>query len=102
MHGETAVFLDPPYVDGDAGYAVDSKSVSADVREWALANGDRMRIALCGYDGEHEMPGWTVHEWKAKGGYANKNTDPDAGNNKHRERIWFSPRCPKAVTRDPS
>lgn len=61
-HGLTAVFLDPPYADTagrDADlYRRDSLSVAHDVRRWAVEHGDdpRMRIALCGYEGEHEMP----------------------------------------------
>jgi hypothetical protein len=54
-----------------------------------------MRIALCGYEGEHaalEAAGWEVVSWKAKGGYSNQRSDGDNGN-KHRERIWFSPAC---------
>lgn len=82
-HGLTGVFLDPPYADNTAVYRVDSESVAHEVREWCVANGDNplLRIALCGYEGEHEMPAtWTVHAWNAGGGFA-------------RERIWFSPAC---------
>lgn len=60
--GLTAVFLDPPYA-GKAGrdrdlYAVEDLTVSEAVRAWALEHGDdpKLRIALCGYEGEHEMP----------------------------------------------
>jgi site-specific DNA-adenine methylase len=97
--GVTAVFLDPPY-GTDAGrdpslYAHDDLDVAAAVREWAVANGSnpKLRIALCGYEGEHEMPDtWECVAWKANGGYASS-----AGNheNSHRERIWFSPACLK-------
>ena len=98
-HGLTAVFLDPPY-SAEAGrdmgcYALDSGDVAHAVRDWALANGDNplLRIALCGYEGEHEMPDdWECVAWKAGGGYgAGKGGSGDA--NKHRERIWFSPAC---------
>jgi hypothetical protein len=95
--GVTGVMLDPPY-NTDAGrdpslYAVEDLEVSHKVREWALAHGDnpKFRIALCGYEGEHEMPStWERVEWKANGGYA-----ASAGNheNAKRERIWFSPHC---------
>ena len=52
-----------------------------------------LRIALCGYEGEHVMPAeWECVAWKAKGGYANQNTTHDNPNAK-RERIWFSPHC---------
>jgi hypothetical protein len=95
--GTTAVFLDPPYSAeanrADELYAVDSPTVAHDVREWAIANGGNklLRIALCGYEGEHAMPDdWECVAWKANGGYANRNND-----NAHRERIWFSPHCLK-------
>lgn len=97
--GLTGVLLDPPYAH-DAGrdpsvYAEEDAGASRRAREWALANGDnpRLRIALCGFEGEHEMPAtWQCVPWKASGGYA-----AAAGNteNAHRERIWFSPACLK-------
>jgi DNA adenine methylase len=99
-HGLTAVFLDPPYADTagrcEGVYAEDSVSVAHSVREWAIENGSnpKLRIALCGYDGEHAMPGnWECVPWKAKGGYASQGD----GSNKNagRERVWFSPHCLK-------
>ena len=97
-NGLTGVFLDPPYADTaerTAGlYAVDDLSVAHDVREWAIANGDNplMRIALCGYEGEHVMPSsWAVHQWSATVGFGGQ-ADERTGNHK-RERIWFSPHC---------
>lgn len=52
-----------------------------------------MRIALCGYDNEHTMPDdWSVFAWKTQGGYANW-SNGRGRDNKHRERIWFSPHC---------
>jgi len=98
-HGLTGVFLDPPYADTadrtDALYATDSLSVAHDVREWAIANGDdpRLRIALCGYDGEHAMPEhWASVAWKSKGGYGSQGNGRGR-ENAARERIWFSPHC---------
>lgn len=101
-HGLTAVFLDPPYSaqaarDNDL-YRVENGSVAHDVRRWCLENGDNplLRIALCGYEGEHDMPeNWECLVWSAHGGYAH------LGNNKgklnrFRERVWFSPHCLKA------
>ena len=98
-NGATGVFLDPPYAD-TAGrtsdlYAKDSDSVAHAVREWAIANGDdpRLRIALCGYEGEHVMPdSWYALAWKAAGGYEGQAKGGRTGNSK-RERIWFSPHC---------
>lgn len=96
--GLTGVFLDPPYSDkaGRASclYSVDDLDVAHAVREWCIYNGDSrlMRIALCGYDGEHnelEQHGWRCHSWKACG-FFNKNS---SNKNPWRERIWFSPHC---------
>lgn len=89
-----AVFLDPPYSHEfrDPGlYSEDDAAISEQVREWALEHGDdpELRIALCGYEGEHAMPdSWHVHAWKAARGYAGVDND-----NRSLERIWFSPHC---------
>ena len=92
------MFLDPPYSEDADRYAdlysCDSLAVASQVREWAVANGGRptMRIALCGYEGEHHMPAdWEVYGWKARGGYASQSADANV--NARRERIWFSPHC---------
>lgn len=110
--GVTAVFLDPPYdprvvrskesgSDGaaptDSIYAHHDNDVSAKVRTWAIEHGDDplLRIALCGYEGEHEMPAsWTVAAWKSHGGYGNQASR--AGRDRERERIWFSPHCQRS------
>jgi site-specific DNA-adenine methylase len=95
--GITGVLLDPPYADtadrSPGLYAHDSFTVAHEVREWAIAHGDdpKLRIALCGYEGEHQMPDtWECVAWKAHGGYAS-NSKKRA--NQDRERIWFSPHC---------
>jgi hypothetical protein len=94
--GMTAVFLDPPYdtTGHDDVYGDLSRGISAQVYDWAMENQDNplLRIALCGYEGEHAIPdSWECVEWKAVGGYGNQ-----SGNqNRHRERIWFSPACLK-------
>jgi DNA adenine methylase len=106
--GITAVLLDPPYEpteiakgggrDGfsptDRLYAEHESGLSAKVREWAIEHGDnaKLRIALCGYEGEHEMPeSWDVVSWTSGGGYSNRG--PNKRRNAKRERIWFSPHC---------
>jgi hypothetical protein len=98
-HGLTGVLLDPPYADtafrDPALYREDSLDVAHAVREWAIANGGNrlLRIALCGYEGEHEMPAdWECVAWKAQGGMANQRADK-SNDNAGRERIWFSPHC---------
>lgn len=95
-HGLSAVFLDPPYAGFEHYYQKNATPVSSAVREWAVAHGDDplFRIALCGYEGEHEMPdGWECFSWTASGGHANRNATGNA--NRHKERIWFSPHCLK-------
>jgi hypothetical protein len=93
----TGVFLDPPYSTTERDpdlYAEDATGVAADVAAWARAHGDdpHLRIALCGYAGEHEMPGWDCVPWKAHGGYGVR-AHKRGRANARRECIWFSPHC---------
>lgn len=100
--GVTGIFLDPPYTE-KAGrksglYAVDSESIGGQVAAWAIEWGDdpRARIALCGYEGEYDMPStWSCVAWKARGGYGSQSDGAWTSGraNKHKERIWFSPHC---------
>lgn len=102
-HGVTGVFLDPPY-SAEAGRAecyghTEDMKVAHAARAWAIEHGANplMRIALCGYDGEHEMPDdWQVVEWKANGGFGSQRKN-GVNENAHRERIWFSPACENVV-----
>ena len=104
----TGVFLDPPYAHStgrDAElYSTDTPGFDTQqVRDWCILYGNNplLRIALCGYEGEHDVlateHGWSVLEWKTAGGYDNisksKALLDDADRNKHKERIWFSPHC---------
>lgn len=107
-HGVTGVFLDPPYADTAKRardlYRKDCESVAHSVREWAIANGSnpKLRIALCGYEGEHEMPSdWAVVAWNAGQGYSSQAKGAPSLNGR-RERIWFSPHClsPEAGTEE--
>lgn len=95
--GTTAVFLDPPYgvEDRETVYGHDCRKVAGEVLSWCLEHGEdkRLRIALCGYEGEHndlEAEGWDKVAWKAHGGYSNR---VESNKNKDRERIWFGPGC---------
>jgi hypothetical protein len=100
-HGITGVFLDPPYADEaertEGLYSADDLQIAHAVREWAIEWGSdpRMRIALCGYDGEHSMPdSWECVHWKAIGGYGSQgDADGQGRANSAKERIWFSPHC---------
>ncbi len=98
-HGITGVFLDPPYAEESGRqeglYSQDSGSVAHRVREWALEWGKhpQMRIALCGYEGEHDIPdSWECIAWKASGGYGSQGNG-SGRENSAKERIWFSPHC---------
>ena len=97
--GACGVFLDPPYGHGERDgrlYAHDATDVTRDVEAWCRANGDdpRLRIALCGYEGEYDLPGWSVLHWKTKGGYSGQGDGTTRGlANTTRERVWFSPFC---------
>ena len=98
--GTTAVFLDPPYGKdsgrNDGGYAFEADDVTRDVHAWCVENQDnpKLRIALCGYEGEYDLPGWECLAWKANGGYGSQGNGAGRAN-RHRERVWFSPHCLK-------
>lgn len=94
--GPTGIVLDPPYDQeerADNLYSQESRGVSAEVRAWAIEHGEDhgLRIVLCGYEGEHDMPSsWRVAEWHTSGGYASAERGVE---NRFRERLWFSPAC---------
>lgn len=101
LHGNSTVgiFLDPPYATGNQQYAMGGTgtNLSAQVREWCIDQGanPRIRIVLAGLPGEHteiESHGWTLHHWKAKGGYANQ-SDHAPGEGARLESLWYSPHC---------
>ncbi|MDO8615309.1 MAG: DNA adenine methylase [Dehalococcoidia bacterium] len=100
-HGLTAVFLDPPYSHSEREsklYSVET-DCAVQAREWAVANGDNplLRLAICGYDTEHEEfipPNWERLRWKAKGGYGSQG-EGRGRENAGRECIWFTPHCLK-------
>jgi DNA adenine methylase len=94
------VFLDPPYskaIRDPACYNIDTDP-SAAVGAWCREHQDdpTMRICLAGYEGEHDMPGWDVVEYKNNASYSTaKSCKSGEGNakNRHLERLWFSPSC---------
>ena len=96
--GVTGVFLDPPYSEASDRaelYSEENFTCAHEVRAWAIENGSNplLRIALCGYEGEHAMPAdWTCVPWKAQGGYGSQGSGRGR-DNAGRERIWFSPHC---------
>ncbi len=81
--GQCAILLDPPYENvRPQFYDHHDTSLPARCREFALAAASpRLKIALCGYEGDHAMPSdWEELAWGSQTG-------------KGRERIWFSPHC---------
>ncbi|MFH0983619.1 MAG: DNA adenine methylase [Planctomycetota bacterium] len=103
-YGSTiGVFLDPPY-DQDireaALYSVDEKGISKRVAEWAFAHGDdpRLRIVLCGYEGEHEVPStWRTIAYSAGRAYGRHDSETPNCENRHKERLWLSPGCGEPI-----
>jgi DNA adenine methylase len=94
--GITGVLLDPPYdlSRRESVYSFETDA-STRARQWALDNGEnpKLRIVLCGYHGEHDMPsGWRVVKWKTSGGYGSQGQDRGR-DNCSLERLWLSPHC---------
>lgn len=93
-HGETAVFLDPPYpIEGrHSVYGEDETECFNDVAAWCGERGGDplLRIILCGHEGDWTPPpGWRTHAWTGLKGYA-KVTE---NKNRELERMWLSPAC---------
>ncbi len=104
LHGTTAMVFDPPYIEGADGlYAAGDKSIAADVVEWCREHQDDRRylIALCGFEGNYDLPGWDCVSWKARAGYGVQRKSGPANDNRKREVIWFSPSCLKPSRRTP-
>jgi hypothetical protein len=86
---DTAVFLDPPYIDYEGLYH--AEPVAKAMEAWCRDNA-KLRIALCGHRGDYDLPGWEAFEWSRK-----RNTYNGTGT-KDSECIWFSPACLKVTT----
>lgn len=109
-HGLTGIIWDPPYdltmrasriYDGEDARSTPreetvAQRAAAAARALEAEHGSLLRQAFCGYDGEHEFPGWTCVPWKTRGGYGNQ-AHGRGRENAERERIWFSPNCIRKV-----
>lgn len=82
---KTGLFLDPPYSVKDRStiYLKDSHNLNQDIEKYCLEHQDKMKIVLCGYEGEYNLPGWTKLKWPGNKGMAKNN-------NRYRERIWIN------------
>ena len=99
------IFLDPPYM-GDYNPYNSSKigkhknqNIRDEILEWAPEYGQQknVRIAIAGYadDGYGQLVkkhNWEVYAWSASGGYAVLGKG-ETKNNRHKERLYFSPYC---------
>ena len=98
-HGTpVGVFLDPPYTRQlrDAHLYAHDGDMAGAVRDWAVQQGEdrRLRIALCGLEGEHAMPaGWTPYPWTTRGGMRNTAAHGRGRGETRKETVWFSPHC---------
>lgn len=85
---DTAVFLDPPYASD--GINVDPYRAAVDIDavvRWAREHGDAIRIVLCGYHGDYDLPGWRTIRWSNTKGLTR------SGQNRRRETLYISPQC---------
>lgn len=92
---QMGVFLDPPYAFStgrcETIYRCE-KPATDDVERWCRTHGGRrnLRIVLAGFEGEYDLPGWTIIGWKRSKSYAKQG---QAMANLARERLWMSPHC---------
>ena len=90
--GSIAILLDPPYATSGDLYAHVDADVSHAVREWCMTADATLRIALCGFEDDHDAllaRGWRKVQGKAGRG-SGYSTDSKAHK---RERLWLSPAC---------
>ncbi len=83
---DTAVFLDPPCRSYEIVYGAAQHPVAYEVEGWAREHAN-LRIALCGHQGDYDLPGWDVVQWsRGRATYG-------GGNTTDKECVWFSPAC---------
>lgn len=82
------IFLDPPYRGTEDAYAEGAADVASAVESWCREHGGdpRLRIVLCGHEGDYDLPGWTEVTWERHRGNGNEAARGD-------ERLWCSPAC---------
>ena len=111
-HGLTGIIWDPPYSRGiraariydneDAKDMAHAETVAqraaTNARELEAEHGRLLRQVFCGYEGEHDFPGWTCVPWVARGGYGLQ-AHGKGRENREKERLWLSPGCIRDVAR---
>lgn len=88
------LFFDPPYRGFESLYP-GSAPVADAVAAWCREHGndERRRIALCGYDGDYNLPGWEIVRWDRRAG--GRGATFGSVERAQDEAIWFSPGCLK-------
>jgi site-specific DNA-adenine methylase len=95
------IFLDPPYdqnLRSENLYNIDDLTLSKEVNQWCVENGDnpKYRIALCGYEGEHnnlEELGWKKFAWVTGRSYGTSKGKSPNSENRFLERVWYNRYC---------
>lgn len=95
---KVGIFLDPPYSKDlryRSIYTSDNDiedNINQRVYKWCLENQDNPRywIALCGFEGEYDLPGWYVYKWSTDGSLQTSKGGGRNKENRHKERIWFN------------
>lgn len=92
----TAIFIDPPYsIRSEGGhrmYTKDNVNLKDEIEDFCRVHEKVLRIALCGYIGEYDLPLWDQYKWVNVGGYSNQNKTKIT-TKREEEVIWFSPLC---------
>jgi len=94
-NGQTFVFLDPPYnMDNRTKVYNIESNIFKDVEKWCKDNQNfsNLKIALCGYQDDYDLPDWEILEWKSNGGFSSLGDNRGKENSK-KECVWFSPSC---------
>lgn len=93
--GTTFVFLDPPYnMNGRTKVYKHDDNVFKEVEDWCLAHQicPDLKVSVCGYQGDYNLPDWEQLEWQTNGGFSSLGNNKGKENSK-KECIWFSPSC---------
>lgn len=113
-HGPTGIIWDPPYTPDERcpriyaqedakgtprelttaqRAAARARELDAEFGRIVRPSGEPLlRQVFCGYEGEHDFPGWACVPWRARGGYGLQ-AHGRGRENRERERLWLSPRC---------
>ncbi|MCZ2224410.1 MAG: DNA adenine methylase [Chitinophagales bacterium] len=93
-NGITAIFLDPPYnQEGRSKIYNCEDNIFKNVEKYCKDNENvpNFKIALCGYEGDYDLPGWNSHSWQTQGGMSHLSKEITQGKiNAKKEIIYFN------------